>query len=70
MDRSQNTDDKRRDVQSRAYQRYEARGREDGHDQEDWYAAEQEMRDAGADASDKPFGAAQGEAHQRRDDRT
>jgi len=28
----------------RAYQRYEARGREDGHDMDDWLAAEQELR--------------------------
>lgn len=27
----------------RAYQRYEERGREDGHDIEDWLAAEQEL---------------------------
>jgi hypothetical protein len=27
-----------------AYQRYEARGREDGHDVEDWLTAEREMR--------------------------
>jgi hypothetical protein len=29
----------------RAYQRYEARGREDGHDMDDWFAAEQELRE-------------------------
>jgi hypothetical protein len=28
----------------RAYQRYEERGREDGHDMDDWLAAEQELR--------------------------
>lgn len=28
----------------RAYQRYEERGREDGHDLEDWLSAEHELR--------------------------
>ena len=30
-------------IAQRAYQRYEARGREDGHDMEDWLSAEQEL---------------------------
>ena len=30
-------------VAQRAYQRYEARGREDGHDMEDWFEAEREL---------------------------
>jgi hypothetical protein len=31
-------------IARRAYQRYEARGREDGYDIEDWLSAEQEFR--------------------------
>jgi hypothetical protein len=31
-------------IAQRAYQRYEERGREDGHDTEDWLCAEQEFR--------------------------
>jgi hypothetical protein len=31
-------------VAQRAYERYEARGREDGHDMEDWFEAEREVR--------------------------
>lgn len=30
-------------VAQRAYERYEARGREDGHDVEDWFEAEREL---------------------------
>jgi hypothetical protein len=30
-------------IAQRAYQRYEARGREDGHDMEDWFEAEREL---------------------------
>ncbi len=30
-------------IAQRAYQRYEERGREDGHDLEDWLSAEQEL---------------------------
>jgi hypothetical protein len=30
-------------VAQRAYERYEARGREDGHDMEDWLEAEREL---------------------------
>jgi hypothetical protein len=38
-------DDRRRDdIARRAYERYEARGREDGHDQEDWFEAEREAQ--------------------------
>ena len=32
-------------VAQRAYQRYEARGREDGHDMEDWLEAERDVRE-------------------------
>ena len=32
------------DIARRAYDRYLARGREDGHDLEDWFHAEQEVR--------------------------
>ena len=31
-------------IAQRAYERYEARGREDGHDMEDWFEAERELR--------------------------
>jgi len=31
-------------VAQRAYERYEARGREDGHDMEDWFEAERELQ--------------------------
>lgn len=31
-------------VARRAYERYEARGREDGRDMEDWFEAERELR--------------------------
>lgn len=31
-------------VAQRAYERYEARGREDGHDLADWYEAERELQ--------------------------
>jgi hypothetical protein len=40
-------DSPRRDsdlIALRAYQRYEARGREDGHDMDDWLTAENELR--------------------------
>jgi Protein of unknown function (DUF2934) len=33
-------------IAQRAYQRYEARGREDGHDMEDWFQAERELRES------------------------
>jgi hypothetical protein len=32
-------------VARRAYQRFEERGRQDGADQEDWFAAERELRE-------------------------
>jgi hypothetical protein len=31
-------------IARRAYERFEARGREHGHDQEDWFDAEEELR--------------------------
>ena len=34
-------------VAQRAYERYEARGRQDGNDMEDWLEAERELRQAG-----------------------
>ena len=33
-------------IAQRAYERYEARGRGDGHDLEDWFEAERELRDS------------------------
>lgn len=32
-------------IAQRAYERYEARGREDGHDMEDWLEAERELEE-------------------------
>ena len=40
-------------IAQRAYERYEARGREEGRDQEDWFEAERELRD-------RPSGSATG----------
>jgi hypothetical protein len=31
-------------IAQRAYERYEARGREDGHDMDDWFEAERELQ--------------------------
>jgi hypothetical protein len=39
-------------VARRAYQRYEERGREDGHDQDDWFAAERELTGEGTSEGD------------------
>jgi DUF2934 family protein len=36
--------DEQERIAQRAYERYEARGRGDGHDQEDWFEAEREFR--------------------------
>jgi hypothetical protein len=36
-------------IRARAHELYEARGREDGHDVEDWLRAEQEIRGTQAD---------------------
>jgi len=33
------------DIRARAYELFEARGREDGHDLEDWVRAEEEIND-------------------------
>jgi hypothetical protein len=35
-------------IRCRAYELYEARGREDGHDTEDWFRAESEMTSRGS----------------------
>ena len=41
---TQNPDDQNHErVARRAYERWEARGREDGRDQEDWFEAEREI---------------------------
>ena len=37
-------------IAQRAYERYEARGREDGHDMDDWFEAERELQ--GSTSSD------------------
>jgi len=34
------------EIRRRAYELYEQRGREDGHDQEDWLRAEKEVKQA------------------------
>ncbi|HVG90661.1 MAG TPA: DUF2934 domain-containing protein, partial [Alphaproteobacteria bacterium] len=36
-------DDVIKQIEERAFQLFEERGREDGHDQEDWFKAEQEL---------------------------
>ncbi len=41
---SQQTGDMQQRIQQRAYELYEQRGREDGHHEEDWMQAEQELR--------------------------
>ena len=38
-------------IAQRAYQRYEARGREDGHDQDDWFEAERELQGVSSDST-------------------
>jgi hypothetical protein len=38
-------------IARRAYQRYEERGREDGHDLEDWLSAEQDLRGSASDGN-------------------
>lgn len=40
MTQPENTEDQ---IRQRAYEIYEARGREDGHDLEDWLSAEEEI---------------------------
>ena len=48
---ARSTDNSRADedlVARRAYQRYEERGREDGHDMEDWLEAEREVERSSA----------------------
>lgn len=38
-------------VAQRAYERYEARGREDGRDQEDWFEAERELQQGASESA-------------------
>jgi hypothetical protein len=38
-------------IAQRAYQRYEARGREDGHDMDDWFEAERELQGVSSDST-------------------
>jgi hypothetical protein len=40
------------DIARRAYERFRARGEEHGHDQEDWFAAERELRDGSSRTSE------------------
>lgn len=37
------------DIAARAYELYEQRGREHGHDWDDWFTAERELREPGHD---------------------
>jgi hypothetical protein len=37
---------RREDVARRAYEKYEQRGAEHGHDQDDWFEAERELRES------------------------
>jgi hypothetical protein len=39
-------------IAQRAYERYEARGREDGHDMDDWFEAERELQGVSPDSTD------------------
>ena len=41
-------------IAQRAYERYEARGREDGHDMDDWYEAERELQGVSSDSTEAP----------------
>lgn len=41
-------------VARRAYERYEARGREDGRDMEDWFEAERELRQSPSSSDTAP----------------
>jgi Protein of unknown function (DUF2934) len=53
-------------VQRRAYELYEQRDREDGHDWDDWLAAEHELRgSAGADVAEVPTEVAPANARRR-----
>jgi hypothetical protein len=38
-------------IAQRAYERYEARGREDGHDMDDWFEVERELQDVSSDST-------------------
>ena len=64
MDDSDPTAPSNDDIARLAYDRYVARGRTDGHDIEDWLAAEQEarLRHAGIPASADAAAAAPGDA--------
>ena len=43
MQPTEEYENREREVRLRAYELYEARGREDGHDLEDWFRAEGEI---------------------------
>jgi len=45
----------REDVERRAYELYEQRGREHGHDCDDWLAGERELRASGAAETTERF---------------
>lgn len=42
------------EISRRAYQRWENNGRQDGSDQDHWFAAEQELRGQGAESEPEP----------------
>jgi hypothetical protein len=44
-------DDRREDIARRAYEIFEWRGRANGHDLEDWFQAERQLRETGKKAS-------------------
>lgn len=62
----------RDEIARRAYERYERRGHGDGNDQDDWYVAEEELRNRGSapPIRDQASGAAAGPqtAEGRRDE--
>ena len=58
----------REDVERRAYELYEARGGEPGHDWDDWLQAERELA-AGEPAAARASAAVQSGATRRRSDR-
>jgi hypothetical protein len=59
------------DVERRAYELYEQRGREDGHDWDDWLAAERELRGSVAEsASEMATESAASSARRRRVDQS
>lgn len=66
----QNSTDESREADAeriarRAYERYEARGGEHGKDQEDWFAAEEEVRESRVMGSGSRSGAGRARSEER-----